>query len=150
MGEVVELFPRAKGAPWRYGDLKGQTPLGHAGVKHGPRGKVLLIEDQVWVELHNERLWVVAEKWVARETFYPHNVLLLAYRGSEVRMMAETSLRSTMRVWDEWANFKQELMTKFDYCAMNDPNSPWRGRPDALTLARKHFGLDAKGNRIRD
>lgn len=61
MGEVVELFPRAKGAPWRYGDLKGQTPLGHAGVKHG-----------------------------------------------------------------------------------------WRGNPDALTLARNHFGLDAKGNRIRD
>jgi hypothetical protein len=150
MGDVIELFPRPKDAPWIYGDLRGQTPIGHTGAKLSPRGKVLLAEEQVWVEIHNDRLWVLVEKWEVRKTFYPHNVLLFAYRGSEVRMLAETGLRSTMRVWDEWAAFKQECMTKFDYCAQNDPASPWRGRPNAVELARNHFGLDAKGNRIRD
>jgi hypothetical protein len=150
MGDVVELFPRKQGVPWTYADLKGQTPLRHAGVKFGPRGKVELVEDQVWVEIHNERLWVVAEKWVARKTFYPHNVLLVAYRGNEVRMLAESGLRNTMRVWDEWAKFKHDCMVKFNYCAQNDPSSPWRGDPSAQALAQRFFGLDSQGNRIRD
>jgi hypothetical protein len=150
MGDVVELFPRKPGEPWTYGQLNGGRPLGHPDLKRGPRGKVLLDENQVWVELHNQRLWVVAEKWKVRDTFYPHNLFLLSYRGSEVRVLAESGLRATMRVWDEWAEFSRECMEKFDYCAQHDPGSPWCGQPNAVELARNHFGLDAKGNRIRD
>ncbi len=150
MGEVIELFSRKVSDPWKYHHLHGQRPLGHPPVTHGPRGKVLLAENQVWVEIHNQRLWVVDEIWVARNTFYPHDVSLLAFRGSEVRKLAETGLRATMRVWDEWAEFKRECMVKFDYCAQHDPSSPWCGQPNAADRAQTFFGLDAKGNRIRD
>ncbi|HEY6019029.1 MAG TPA: hypothetical protein VIY48_03790, partial [Candidatus Paceibacterota bacterium] len=150
MGDVVELFPRKQGAPWTYADLQGQTPLRNAGVKHGPRGKVELVEDQVWVEMVSpNRLWVIAEKWVVRKTFYPHNVFLLAYRGKELRQLPETLLRSTMRVWDEWHEFKCGYKARFECCIKNDPNSPWLGNPQALEFAQR-FGLDAQGNRIRD
>lgn len=163
MGEIVDLAryrkpkhrsPRRqhkkRGAPWTYDDLRDRRPHRHAGVKFGPRGRPILIEGQVWVELGSRRLWVVEDMWKARKGFYALDVALRAYKGTKTRKLCEAGMRGSMIIWDLYGEFSRECMAKLDYCAEHDPDSPWRGRPDAAEQARNFFGFDSQGNRIRD
>lgn len=162
MGEVVDLSRyrkpkrrqptrrKKRGAPWTYQDLKGKHPRRHPPLRRGPGGKVLLAEGQAWVEHGSKELWVVQAFWEARKAFYPHQVVLVPYRRKGMRMLCEASLRQHMKVWDEYGEFARKTMEKLDYLSEHDPTSPFYGRPDAAQRGRALFGLDAKGNRIRD
>jgi len=118
---------------------------------YGPRGRVIMVRGQVWVEIHTQQLWVVRRMTKNKKragSMYPHDVELVAYRGSEERTLAETTVRMCMRVWEDYLVFNKETMEKLDRLSHSDPTSPWQGRHDATRQARNFFSFDAKGNRI--
>lgn len=142
MGDVIR-FPyertRLKKKPyWRVVDLLGKKPRGHAAPAYSPRGRVLMAPGQVWVERHNQRLWVIGK--IAKNkrrigNACPHDITLIAYRGKEARKLAESTVRQTMSVWDVHVVDQIRLMKKSGYAA-------------AHGVIRSLFGLDAEGNRI--
>ncbi|MBP7770522.1 MAG: hypothetical protein KA066_01265 [Candidatus Pacebacteria bacterium] len=155
MGVVIP-FPkshtRLRSKPyWRVVDLRGKKPSGHVAPMYGPRGRVLMARGQVWVERHNQRLWVIgfiAKNPKRKDSLYPNDVTLIAYRGSEERTLAETSVRLQMDVWEVHLTEHKALMEKLDRLSRDDPGSPWHGRSDATQRARNFFSFDAQGNRI--
>jgi len=155
MGVVIpfplERIRIRRTAYWRIIDLLGKKPRGHVAPKYGPRGRVLMARGQVWVELHNQRLWVIgfiAKNPSRKGSLYPNDITLIAYRGSEERTLAETTVRQTMRVWEVHLKEHKETMEKLDRLSQSDPTSPWQGRRDATQRARNFFSFDAQGNRI--
>ena len=147
MGEVVN-FPRertclGKKPYWRIVDLLGKKPRGHTPPSYGPRGRVLMAKGQVWVEGHNQRLWVVSKMVRRRQrkgSLYPHDVTLAAYRGAETRTMCEASVRLNMSVWDIHAADQARLMRRLE-------NAAARGSHPSCVV-RSFFGFDREGNRI--
>lgn len=152
MGVVID-FPHertclGKKPYWRVIDLLGKKPRGHVSPRYGPRDRVLMARGQVWVEGHNQRLWVIghmAKNKKRKGSLYPHDVTLVAYRGNEERTLAETSVRLSMQVWEVYLIEHKLLMKKLAHASDHDPQSPFKGQPDA---ARNFFGLDPQGNRI--
>lgn len=133
---------------WRVVDLLGQAPQGHVRATYGPRGRVIMAPGQVWVEGHNQRLWVIRSMSINKKrkgSLYPSDVVLRAYRGREERMLAETSVRLGMQVWEVYLQARKDLMAKLVYASEHDPSSPFKGQPQA---ALRFFGLDSEGNRI--
>lgn len=108
----INNTPRKRGMYWHMADLGGHRPTGHPTLKRGPRGKVLLELGQVWVEPHNDELWVIDEIKKVRDAFYPHDVLLIRYQGCVVRKIAESSLRSGFQVWDDAIASRKVIMAK--------------------------------------
>ncbi len=146
----VKRRPKKAAGPWRFADLQGRRPRGHSKIKYGPRGRVLMALDQVWVDGATQELWVVHDLVPVKHrkgSLYPNDVLLIAYRGTRFWKLAETTVRLTMRVWDQEAPAREELMQKLNYMSRHDPQSPWYGQKDAKRKAQKFFGLDARGNR---
>lgn len=152
MGNVVR-FPKEhtrlrKKPYWRVIDLLGKAPDRHVPPQYGPRGRVLMARGQVWVEGHSQRLWVVKSMTLNKKrkgSLYPHDVVLVAYRGREERKLAETGVRMSMSVWEVYLVERARLMKKLAHASEHDPQSPFKGRPKA---ARDFFGLDSEGNRI--
>lgn len=152
MGEVLRIpkeRTRLRRKPyWRVVDLLGQPPKGHKAPTYGPRGRVLMAPGQVWVEGHNQRLWVIKSMTLNKKrkgSLYPNDVVLRAYRGRQLRALAETGVRMGMQVWEVYLVSRKELMEKLAYLSERDPGSPFKGRPQA---ALNFFGFDVQGNRI--
>mgnify|MGYP001563048430 CR=1 FL=1 len=153
-GEVVQ-FPKQhtrlrKKPYWRLVDLLGKEPNGHVRPTYGKLGRVIMAPGQVWVEIHNQQLWVITEltKNPKREgNFYPHDVVLVEYGGGKKRVLAETGVRGSMMVWEVYLPWSKETTEQFLRASQHDPSSPFRGQPKA---ALDFFGLDIEGNRIDD
>lgn len=124
MGDVVP-FPRKrtrlrKKPFWRVVDLLGKRPRGHISPAYGPRGRVIMAPGQVWVEGHNQRLWVIRKMTSNKKrkgSLYPHDIVLCAYRGKEMRCLAETGVRLNMRIWEVHSKEMKETMDKLAYLA---------------------------------
>lgn len=128
-------------------DLGGRKPQGHPALRRGPAGKALVALKQVWVEGHSQELWRIIGLKRARDTIYPHDVMVRRYRGKEVRIFAETTLRLNMQVWDDWGPAMEELMDKLYHMSAHDPESPFKKDPQPGASGRAFFGLDENGYR---
>jgi len=103
----------------RYKDEQRVRPVGHPLLKRGPRGKALLDRNQVWVEGHTNKLWVVMnyEDGLQYGT-YTHRVWLRPYDARErrgekrSRELSELTLRSIMRVWEDAFDSDPSLVEK--------------------------------------
>ncbi len=156
MNKIIPLRPSLVGRPVQRGeawylflDTKGgKKPKGHPPLERGPRGKVLLAVNQVWVELHTGMLWVVRSiEKTRKHPSYPHDVGFTPYhKGHYQRILAEMTFRQTMQVWEDAIQFRIDLGVKVNYAARQDPKSPFRGR-GAAESARAFFGIDEHGNR---
>lgn len=142
--------PKGKGVykVWRYGDLNGLRPKGHPTVfTYGPRGKVLLEIGQVWVEIHNGILWRVNELDTRHDGTYKVTLGLYYHPKRNDRMLAETTLRLNMEIWDVVGQKRSELLTKLKRCI-----NAGEGKAFGITsldAAARFFGLDPKtGERI--
>lgn len=125
---------------WRLDDLAGYRPHRHPEeINYGVRGKVLLALGQVWVEYHNDKLWVVNTLTLRPDGKY--NVLLTVYKNSEmVRLVSESTLRSKMEIWEEAVAARKELAKSLQKIVARQG-----GGSDLFTF----FGLDLlTGNRI--
>lgn len=145
--------PVKRGSNWHlFLGPEGQHPRGHPPVSRGPRGKVLLAINQVWVESYSDMLWVVRGfKRIRNRRYqsYQYDVELAPYyRGRQKKIIAESTFRGRMKVWEDAIQFRIDLCARVDYSAKNDPESPFRGRDNAVEAARKFFGVDRYGNRI--
>ncbi|MDB5264554.1 MAG: hypothetical protein JWN64_125 [Parcubacteria group bacterium] len=153
--EVPDRWPssrpglRKPNGPWRAIDLKGKPPEGHQSPSYGPRGKVLIATEQVWIEGHTQRVYVVVELINIRDTFYPHDVIFASYKDmSKRRRLAETTFRLSMKIWDVFEVERKPLVESVCVGAKHDPTSPWKGVPQASVYALNFFGLDNEGYRI--
>lgn len=159
MGKVVPLKAKAvrpvavTGKPIRrngawilWMGTEGRKPKGHPPLTFGPRGGVRLAVNQVWVESHGSRLWVIRSiRKGSSHPSYPHLVELIPYyRGQYVQVLAEMTFRQTMKVWEAAIQFRSELDGKLHHAAKFDPQSPFSG----VESARVYFGLDRFGNRV--
>jgi len=146
--EMHERRERLK-IKWRFKDLQGGRPQGHpAHIERGPKGRIILAVGQVWVEGHTQNLVVIRELWVARNTFYPHDVVFAPYLNKcEAHCLAETTFRMTHEIWDTWGDSQKHLMEKLERMSATDPQSPFRNFPDPGASAEAFFGLDRNGNR---
>lgn len=161
MGEVI-AFPdfsrwpsdrpglRKRNAPWRAIDLKGRRPSGHPpALAYGPHGRVKLALDQTWVECHTQQLYVIKDLIYTRTTLYSYDVTLVAYKQERVqRVLAEATLRCTMKVWDQFESQRRKGVSELRELAETDSGSPWKGTPTAGSFALSFFGLDEDGYRI--
>jgi hypothetical protein len=93
-------------------DLLGRKPGGHPAPIYGPRGRVLMARGQVWVEEHTQRLWVIRAITKRKGRACSHDVVLVAYKGKETRMLAEATVRLRMSVWDAFAARRDRRMKK--------------------------------------
>jgi len=100
-----------------YPDLRGKRPNGHPKVQFGPRGKVLLQKGQVWVERHTKRLFVITQVVVAREGFYPHDVIVQGYRQGPHTSYpySESNFRTQFEVWDTFGELGNVLVRKLEH-----------------------------------
>ncbi|MFZ1987633.1 MAG: hypothetical protein WAV21_01195 [Minisyncoccia bacterium] len=140
---------RKRGEFWRAIDLKGKPPKGHLPPSYGPRGRVQIAINQVWVEGHTQKLYMVLGLVKIRDTFYPHNVVFAAYKREHLqRQLAETTFRLTMKIWDVFESERKVLANKVGLVAEQDPEFPWKGDSVVGARALNFFGLDSDGYRI--
>lgn len=143
MGTIYS-FERGK-RPSTLTKLRGRRPLGHPEVKYGPRGRVLLAPQQVWVEGHTGVLWIIESLRHMREGFYPFNVTLVRYDGTSkgARILSEHTMRSYMEVWEDAVQSRKRIAEK-----LKDGSPHPFGSNKA---AAQFFGIDPDtGNRVDD
>ncbi len=133
---------KSKLSPRRLGDLQGKRPQGHPELRRSPRGKISLDLGQVWVELHTQDLYVIRGLSL-RSDGKKHNVSLSRYgRNEPERSLSETSLRQTMRVWEDAVELFAQCMKKV--CKAIEDGE---GKPFGMTNvddAAEFFGVGSK------
>ncbi len=112
--EQVKLREKLKPPPpvTTYRELYGSRPKGHPILGRTKRGKAMLAAGQVWVDLHDDKLWVLTDFRKVRESGYPHNVVLVEYNGTWRRELSESGLRGNMKVWDDMRKFLGGIYAK--------------------------------------
>lgn len=92
-------------------DLEDSRPVKHPTLQFGPRGKVLLDTDQVWVDSMSV-LWVIRSLEIKNRG--KRNERTRVYVGPYLaephvlHSFAESTFRKLMRVWDVEAKHRQE------------------------------------------
>ena len=100
--------------PYRVIDVyvPGKKPRGHPRVKRAKRGKVIVGVGQVWVEIHTDALWQIAE------ITYNNNgdaldIFLRPYRCRTImKGVSEKGLRLCFQVWEKAMESKSVLTEK--------------------------------------
>lgn len=109
MGDILS-FPDMAAGVHRLSDLGRAKPVGHPSLQYTRNGKVLLQEQQVWVELGTDMLWRIIRLTAIRASQYPFDVAIAAYGNKgHVRIIAEQTLRTQMEVWEEAVQSRKQL-----------------------------------------
>ena len=88
-------------------DLAGERPRGHPELSCDPQGMVLLATGQVWVEIHNQDLWVIRR--LEKRPSGNYLVYLSMYRRRKITLiLSEIGFRQSMLVWEHYLKFNQE------------------------------------------
>ncbi len=130
---------------YRFVDLGGKRPIGHPAVERGPRGGIRLAERQVWISLHDQRLWVI--QWLEPQAGGRHRVALMPYRFSGGECfpweISSLTLRSSLRIWDDVGRVLATTAAKLRTAALDRGIDP--GRTGVF------FGIDpTTGERTHD
>lgn len=138
-----DAIPARRWRPYRLGDLAGARPWGHPRViPRGPRGGIQLAVGQVWVELHGETLWVI--RHLEPQTGGRYRVFLSLYQREEISYdLSSLTLKQTMKIWDEAAEFFRATVEHMAAVVRERGGDPAK--------AVQYFGVDLEtGERTHD